>query len=117
MKTITTILLLVVVAIQPTKLHAGGSFPGKREVIRLKPNVEIQSQFKTANCTYRVCRDVYLMGARVVIPENCTIRFVGGCFKNGFIVCQGTELKGKKIRITPSPDLCLMIMLHRRCIL
>lgn len=52
-------------------------------------NILTQEMISQPNTVYEVRYDFDLNGETVTIPEGCTIKFSGGCIKNGII--QGTD--------------------------
>lgn len=67
---------------------------GCQRSIVLTVDLPISLQLSRENTVYRVNKDFDLKGAEVVIPKNSTLRFEGGCIKNGVVFGQNTLLDG-----------------------
>ncbi len=60
----------------------------------INPHMPIAEQFSRANASYIIKSEIDLNGLDISIPENSTLFFNGGCFKNGGITGHNTLLKG-----------------------
>lgn len=61
----------------------------------ISPHLPITEQLCKANAHYIINSEIDLNGLDISIPENSTLSFYDGCFKNGGIIGNNTLLTGK----------------------
>ena len=78
-------------------------------------NILTQNMITKANTIYIIQYDYDLNGETITVPENCVLKFEGGSFANGTLVCNQTEISStrsnsyaknlaiKGVYSTPSP--------------
>ena len=76
-----------------------GQFDATAKKIVLCNRKPVATQFKSPNTTYVARKDFDLEGQKLMMPENCVLRFRGGRFKNGTIVGNNTKIIATKTLI------------------
>lgn len=61
----------------------------------LRKNTPLAEQFVSENTIYEVRYDFDLGGSKIIIPQNCVLKFEGGCLENGKINYDNTQLDGE----------------------
>ena len=92
---IIIVLLCVGVSNLTTEAVPNITSNNRKEIVLHKKN--IQAQLKCANVAYIVKNDFDLNGEKLMFPENCTLRFQGGCIKNGIIVGNQTKIENGEL--------------------
>lgn len=57
-------------------------------------NVLYATELQDSNTIYEIRYDFYLKGAKLELPEDCTLLFNGGTINDGSVVCNGTNILG-----------------------
>lgn len=65
-------------------------------------NVLTQKMIEATNTIYIIQYDYDLLGETINVPENCTLKFEGGCFTNGTINGNNTSIDAIPIKIFDS---------------
>lgn len=69
------------------------------KTVVLRHDMSFVNQVTDSNTTYVIRWDFDLGNEEITIPDNCTLRFLGGSISNGTLVGNGTQINADKVGI------------------